>query len=498
MFWPIHPQIQPGEILSSWMLRIAQENGFKAYTFYAQQFGRSREIWTRDIDHLAPDWLIDLLADRTGASVQAISATTLRAFEGVVFERINPSGATRWLLPLGVYHRTRRAFGQQFCPVCLATDERPYLRRRWRLAIQVVCAEHGVLLLDRCAVCSKPLAPHRADILSGRGLSARASMRYCGYCRADLSVRGVNVTAEDVLLQQQLDRLLDRGYFELAGTPIYSHLFLDGLRLLMLGLRRFSGIASRSHRVFEHCPPAERLIQLHEVASLLDRWPEEFLQRCKQVRRAYSLFAREIEPAPWWLWTVLRRELFSVPAPLELDEARAILDATINVTGRESATAARQLSARDISGLVRQETAGEDDVDNLIARLDYRISETTGSAQALLLRDKVMFLVGRRMRLSLSALANLTMSEIPLGTVSAEPFWRNANQPGDIESLLAWYVEKVRPTMASSGQSASLFISRFGGELTANAIGERLQHAARDAGMRKGLSNWAAWTARRD
>lgn len=498
MFWPIHPQIQSGEILSSWMLRIAQANGFKAHTFYAQQLGRSREIWTRDIDHLAPDWLVGLLADRTGVSIEAIVATTLKAFEGIVFERITAAGATRWLLPLGVYHRKRRAFGQQFCPECLAMDARPYLRRCWRLSIKVVCTEHGVLLLDRCTVCDKPLAPHRADILVGRGLSARASMRHCGYCRVDLGARGIGVSTEDVLLQRQLDRLLDRGYFELAGAPIYSHLFLNGLRLLMLGLRRFPGAAPRSHQVFEHCPPAERLFQLREALSLLDRWPEEFLQRCRRVRQAYSLFAGDAEPAPWWLSTVLRRELLSVPAPLELDEARAILEATVNATGRGSLAAARRLSGRDITSLIRQQTAGEDDVDKLIAQLDNRISEASGTAQALLLRDKVMFLVGRRMRLSLPALANLTVSAVPPCVASAEPFWRKADQPGDVKSLLAWYAAKVRPLLACSGQSTAMFVSRYGEGITVTAISERLQRAARDAGMRKGVSNWAAWTARRD
>ena len=496
MFWPIHPQIQPDEILSSWMLRIAQANGFKAHTFYAQQLGRSREIWTRDIDHLAPDWLIGLLADRTGTSIEAISATTLRAFEGIVFERINATGATRWLLPLGIYHRTRRAFGQQFCPECLGTDAQPYLRRGWRLSIKVVCAEHGVLLLDRCAVCGKPLAPHRADILLGRGLSARASMRHCGYCRVDLGTRGIGVSAADVLLQRQLDGLLDQGYFELAGTPIYSHLFLNGLRLLMLGLRRFPDAAPRSHPVFEHCPPAERLVQLREAVSLLERWPEEFLQRCKQVRQAYSLFAREAEPAPFWLSTVLRRELFSVPAPLELDEACAILKATLNATGMGSLAAARRLSGRDITSLIRRQTADEDDVGKLIARLDHRIFEASGSAQALLLRDKVMFLVGRRKRMSQSALASLTVSSVPPCVASVEPFRRNADQPGDAECLLAWYATKVRPLLTCSGQSKALFVSCLGKGITPNTISERLQRAARDAGMRREVSNWTAWTAR--
>jgi len=231
---------------------------------------------------------------------------------------------------------------------------------------------------------------------------------------------------------------------------------------------------------------------------LLDRWPEEFLLQCKRVRLTYSLFAGETEPAPWWLSKVLRRELFSVPAPLELDEARAILEATANATGRASLAAARRLSGRDITSLIRQQTAGEDDVDKLIAHLDHRISEASGSAQALLLRDKVMFLVGRRMRMSLPELASLTGSAVTPCLASVEPFWRNADQPGDSEGLLAWYAIKVRPLLACSGRSMTLFVSRSGEGIAASAISERFQRAARGAGMHKSLSNWAAWTARRD
>lgn len=502
MLWPIHPQIQPDEILSSWMLRIALANGFKAHTFYSQELGRSREIWTRDIDHLAPDWLITLLADRTGTSIDAISATTLRAFEGLVFERINVAGATRGLLPLGVYHRTRRAFGQQFCPECLAADARPYLRRRWRLSINVVCADHGVLLLDRCMACGKPLAPHRADILVGRGLSARASLRHCSFCRADLGGHGIPVSLKDVLLQRQLDRLLACGFFELAGAPIYSHLFLEGLRLLMRGLRHFPGATLRSHRFFEHCPPVERLAQLREAISLLDCWPEQFLKRCRSVRHAYSLFTRDAEPAPCWLWTVLRRELLNLPAPLGLDEARAILDATSNVKGmgkgRASLAAARKLSGRDITSLIQQPAANEDEVGRLIACLDHRASELSGRAQAVLLRDKVMLLFGRRMHMSQAALASLTVSAVPTCAVNSETCWFSAKQSDDAGSLLAWYVANVRPLLAPLGRSTALFVSCSGEGITSSAIGERLQRAARDAGLRKDVSNWAAWTARRD
>lgn len=48
-----------------------------------------------------------------------------------------------------------------YCPRCLASDNQPYFRRRWRLAPFVVCLAHRTMLLDRCWNCSS-----RIDILA--------------------------------------------------------------------------------------------------------------------------------------------------------------------------------------------------------------------------------------------------------------------------------------------------------------------------------------------
>jgi hypothetical protein len=229
--WPIHPQPLPDELLSSWMISVARDNGFKVHNFYAAHFGRERQIWNRDIDHHAPAWLLEGLEAHSGLPLARLEAMTLRAFESVVFERFNESGSTRFLMPLSIFHRTRRAFGQQFCPLCLATDRTPYLRRRWRLALSVVCARHGVQLQDRCGGCGSPLAPHRADMNTTRTFPLRSTLRQCGYCRGSVVAPGVPSTREAIDVQQRIDRALDLGFVTLPNqATVYSHLYFDGVR----------------------------------------------------------------------------------------------------------------------------------------------------------------------------------------------------------------------------------------------------------------------------
>ena len=85
--WPLHPQPQPDELLSSWMIRLAHANRFKVHSFYSQFFGRERQVWTRDIDHFAPSWLLHGLSMRSGLSIERLERLTLRHLESTVFER---------------------------------------------------------------------------------------------------------------------------------------------------------------------------------------------------------------------------------------------------------------------------------------------------------------------------------------------------------------------------------------------------------------------------
>jgi hypothetical protein len=204
-FWPIRYKPQPDELLSCWLIRLAHGHGLKVQTFSNLLFGHRRQVWNRDVDRLGPAWLIEELSHRTGTPLPVAEGTCLRAYEGVLFQSFKLSGALPWVLTMGMYHRTRSAYGQQFCPLCLSADEVPYYRRSWRLAFMTVCPEHEVMLHDRCPQCESPLSFHRAEMGRG-GVDDALEMSMCHACGMDL--RESNAQAVESYLPELKDWLI--------------------------------------------------------------------------------------------------------------------------------------------------------------------------------------------------------------------------------------------------------------------------------------------------
>lgn len=214
--WPAHPKPQPDELLSSWIVRIAQANGLKLQTFCDFAFGKEHQLWNRDIDRLAPGWLLTELARRTGTPVDVIHRTTLDTYRGRLYHERNPAGQLRWILPAGIYHRTRRRFGIQFCPYCLANDPEPYFRTRWRVALLTFCSEHHLKLHDRCPACGAPIAFHRREL--GRPEVADAGpLCLCHSCNFDLR-RAARIGF--TTYEASIDGLLKRLALHTAGEQV--------------------------------------------------------------------------------------------------------------------------------------------------------------------------------------------------------------------------------------------------------------------------------------
>lgn len=182
---PLRPAPLPEELLSSWIVRLAYAHGMKLQSF-CHELWPTRNIWNRDPDRSADDRLMQSLSELTGVSFEAVRATTLRAYEGVLFRRQIRNGNTRWLMPLGIYHRVRKRSGLQVCPLCLRSDRIPYYRRIWRLSLFTTCSTHGTVLLDGCPRCEKPIHLHRSEM--GRRNEFRFDNNRCyncGYLFAD-------------------------------------------------------------------------------------------------------------------------------------------------------------------------------------------------------------------------------------------------------------------------------------------------------------------------
>ena len=288
---PWRPKPYDDEILSSWLRRVAYGNSSKLHTFCHLKWP-GLQIWNRDLDSLGSRSFINDLCVMTGTAENRGHATSLRSLEGIVFDRLRLTGLTRWILPLGIYHRTRRRSGQQWCPSCLKEGKAPYYRRAWRLGFSTTCSSHGYVLADRCHQCALPASPHRGED------------PYCSHCFTD---RRDHPTMFGDALTLQLEHRMRATWLgppsampELGcGHPLsYFALVRQILSIVTSNPRasRLRDVVCREHGldpappIFESklpmpefLPVIERHRMMAIVARLLQGWPFKFAALCAEA-----------------------------------------------------------------------------------------------------------------------------------------------------------------------------------------------------------------------
>lgn len=330
---PIRPRPLPEELLSSWIMRLARANQITLSAFTTTLFP-DRTIWARDIDKLAPQRILETLAEKTAIPVEHIRQTTLQKYEGVLYRKHNPYGNTRWILPLGKVSWKRYGYGLQCCPMCLASDEAPYLRLSWRLSWYTVCPRHGVVLIDACPRCQQPLAFERGEFGGQRCLVDSAPIYYCDNCQENLT-QNTSPGSQDagILLKrvQMLTQWLCAGvqaqqvtfggkdvssleFFEVFATILNRLVTVKRAQTFLEAAKEASGIqvevnlGARVGIGFERIRIAQRLRLMGIAAWLIDDWPNRFLQVLRQTNWAPSAFRVEMENSPDWFREVLNQK----------------------------------------------------------------------------------------------------------------------------------------------------------------------------------------------
>lgn len=288
--------------------------------------GRDRPIWNRDSDKLADPEILQILARGTGIQYVDAFNTTLAAYNAWIYLEHNPYGNSKWILPLGVYHRFRRGNGIQYCPKCLANDREPYFRRKWRLGFVTVCAEHAIELLDGCPACRAPVCYHRRE-MGRRNSLPDGNMELCFRCGQNLSrVDSISISDEEMDFHRYLAKGLSNGWIEApGGNPVYAHLYFDVLHQIMkllvskrsreLGkiVGQASGIPeiipSAGHVEIEHLTISARRQLLRQAQWLLTDWPNRFISLCCGNRVWSTWLLRDMTTVPWWFASVVQREL---------------------------------------------------------------------------------------------------------------------------------------------------------------------------------------------
>jgi len=341
----VRPRPLDDELFSSWVIRLATANALKLKTFSRTKLDLPSDIWRHDVDRFANANMTSCLAKVTGTPVERAFSTTLAAYAGSLYEKHTAIGPQRWLLPVGK-GSTWVLHGQQYCPLCLATDPIPYFRRRWRLSLSFACLEHRVLLMDKCPRCSAPISFHGGDFHS-LSLPDKPPMTSCCSCRLEwrhMVTCLPKIPQKLLITQEKFYRVLHENHPLLGQQqPLFPHLFFDGLHLLLRTLcsnghtRRLrdflcheAGIESyttpfRTRLIrFDELRVGERARLLEMALGLLADWPHRFLSSCQSAHLSstYLLDYRKVNPAPYWYASVIEGNLYQRPyRPCEAEKA---------------------------------------------------------------------------------------------------------------------------------------------------------------------------------
>ncbi len=169
-YWPVEVRPAPGELLSSWLHRVAHANGVPP-RYFGAVLGAAGGAWSAQLDRHLPEAVRRILLDHTSICPEVLDGLCLGPSQlSVVWLRARPQDTGT---------STVQSCWLQFCPACLREDEVPYFRRNWTLATRVSCFRHGCRLRDRCPSCGLGLAPFRQARL--------VPQHYCAFCDAPLA-----------------------------------------------------------------------------------------------------------------------------------------------------------------------------------------------------------------------------------------------------------------------------------------------------------------------
>ncbi|OGX91498.1 TniQ family protein [Hymenobacter coccineus] len=321
-----HPR--PDELLSSWLTRLAHDHLMKTYTFGKLLFPTS-SLWNRNLDMAAPELVLQTLAGRTTTPLARIRETALRRYEGRLYLQHHANTSTKWILPLGVYHRTHRHCGLLFCPSCLKADgDTPYFRTHWRLALAQVCTRCGVYLHDRCPACTQPVTFFRVE-LGRKSALPDTPISHCFRCGLDLATVPAECAPAVVCGEQaEWERILREGwnqqafyphqYFDvlhrLARTLISARPVSTALQRAVDALTGWSPVeecpAVRTRRLpFELLPLRARGGVVRQAQWLLTEWPTRFVRVAKQNQVSSTPLLADMPEVPFWYHRVVWEHL---------------------------------------------------------------------------------------------------------------------------------------------------------------------------------------------
>jgi hypothetical protein len=235
--WATHPRIQEGELLSSWLIRIAAECGMTLSEFgkATLPLPNNKKLNLLNVDRNPSDDFLRAIFVGTGVPLERIKEATLLPEEGYLFSQ-SGEGASRWIAPTNTTQTAKhdRNAGLAYCPECFRSDKKPYYRKLWRYSFIAICPTHRIPLRNACPHCNTPYGNLIQSTYKNTDLyNPIAGCRSCGKNFCDISTPSLlnkDLIEQTLTIQDKIQSIVNCGCIELPNYGyVYSRAFLNGL-----------------------------------------------------------------------------------------------------------------------------------------------------------------------------------------------------------------------------------------------------------------------------
>lgn len=493
------------ESMASWLLRLAQDNGFLSIGGFLREAGlKIYDLAAIDMG-AGLDQLIDTVSDLSQLPREAVSDLTLTPLLSLFEVAEEPTGHP-WVL-----RSSRGVKGSMHvcCTSCLHSDKVPYWRSSWRLATTLICPIHHHRLIDSCHSCGAPIVLTR---------DRSASLHQCHVCLSALA------GASD-----RPYRRSSPSWLQTASPPISRDalplpladpaLWWMGIRSLLFVLlspryaRRLCNAAVPSTYLpalrlvagsprldFQQHSIATRLDVLRLVVWLLDAWPTRFAAIMRQSGIGASDFLLQESYVPYWLAQVCKVELNGKRYRVSPAEVAAAADTLSSSVGPPSKIAVKRLlgisegKALDALMPKARPALSPAEVESVMQQMDSDIQTLPSSRdeQACAIRDACCIAMMSWGRFSYRQLPDVRLSD-GLLTVQQWHAGVNATAPSPpfssstIELFAKWgnlYVDAVRPRFSKfANECDAFFLNRYGDGYLGTSLPARIADLLERAGI---------------
>lgn len=105
---PAHLKPKDDELFSSWLSRLSLAHGLAPSGLCSillsadklQGQPVNKKLHLGDIDRSVDIGLLTILAEKTGTALERVRNTTLAAYEGWIYEKLNVLGNSPWVMPI--------------------------------------------------------------------------------------------------------------------------------------------------------------------------------------------------------------------------------------------------------------------------------------------------------------------------------------------------------------------------------------------------------------